>query len=75
MYIHKIGARDLPDLWFLAVHDILEYGRRFKIDKGSYEGQTRLEFDYFMGHVKYPGTHPLIPDIPPSCNIPNPVEC
>jgi len=74
MYIHKIEARDLPDLWFLAVHDILEHGRRFKIDKGSYEGQTRLEFDYFIGHVKYPGTLPLIPDIPPSCGIPNPVE-
>ena len=74
MYIHKIEARDLPDLWFLAVHDILEHGRRFKIDKGSYEGQTRLEFDYFIGHVKYPGTLPLIPDIPPACGIPNPVE-
>jgi thymidylate synthase len=24
--------------------------------------------------VKYPGTQPLIPDIPPSCGIPNPVE-
>lgn len=74
MYIHKIVARDLPDLWFQAVHDILEHGRRFTIDKGSYEGQTRLEFDYFIGYVKYPGTLPLIPDIPPSCGIPNPVE-
>ena len=26
MYIHKIEARDLPDLWFQAVHDILEHG-------------------------------------------------
>ena len=34
--IHKITARDLPDLWFQAVHDILEHGRRFKIDRGSY---------------------------------------
>ena len=31
--IHKIVARDLPDLWFQAVHDILDVGRRFKIDK------------------------------------------
>jgi thymidylate synthase len=52
----------------------LDEGRRFKIDRGSYAGQTRLEYDYFVDHVKYPGTMPLIPDIPPSCGIPNPVE-
>lgn len=74
MEIHKIEARDLPDLWFQAVHDILEYGRRFTINRGSYAGQTRLEYDYFIGHVKFPGTQPLLPDIPPACGIPNPVE-
>jgi thymidylate synthase len=74
MKIHQIKARDLPDLWFQAVNDILDHGERFVIDRGSYAGQTRLEYDYFMGHVKYPGTQPLLPDIPPSCGIPNPVE-
>ena len=74
MKIHRIDARDLPDLWFQAVHDIIDEGNRFNIDRGSYAGQTRLEYDYFIGHVKYPGTLPLIPDIPPSCGIPNPVE-
>jgi thymidylate synthase len=74
MYIHKVEARDLPDLWFQAVHDILDHGRRFTIDRGSYAGQTRLEYDYFIGHVKFPGTLPILPDIPASCGIPNPVE-
>ena len=74
MKIHQVVARDLPDLWFQAVHDILDLGRRFIVDRGSYAGQTRLEYDYFIGHVKHPGTRPLIPDIPPSCGIPNPVE-
>ena len=74
MKIHAINARDLPDLWFQAVHDILDLGRRFTIDRGSYSGQTRLEYDYFIGHVRHPGTQPLIPDIPPACGIPNPVE-
>jgi thymidylate synthase len=69
-----VVARDLPDLWFQAIHDILDLGRRFIVDRGSYAGQTRLEYDYFIGHVKHPGTQPLIPDIPPSCGIPNPVE-
>ena len=74
MYFHKVVARDLPDLWFQAVHDILDHGRRFTIDRGSYAGQTRLEYDYFCGHVRFPGTQPLLPDIPASCGIPNPVE-
>ena len=74
MKIHQINARDLPDLWFQAVHDIIDEGKRFKIDRGSYAGQTRLEYDYFLGHVKYPDTIPFLPDIPPSCGIPNPVE-
>ncbi|ACL05831.1 thymidylate synthase-like protein [Desulfatibacillum aliphaticivorans] len=74
MKIHSIQARDLPDLWFQAVHDILDHGSRFVIDRGSYAGQTRLEYDYFTGHVKFPGTQPLLPDIPPACGIPNPVE-
>ncbi|MBI9085835.1 MAG: thymidylate synthase [Desulfobacterales bacterium] len=74
MKIHFIQARDLPDLWFQAVHDILDNGRRFNIDRGSYAGQTRLEYDYFCGHVKHPGTLPILPDIPVACGIPNPVE-
>ncbi len=74
MHIHQIKARDLPDLWFQAVHDILDLGKRFVIDRGSYAGQTRLEYDYFVGHVKFPGSLPILPDIPPACGIPNPVE-
>lgn len=74
MIIHSIEARDLPDLWFQAVHDILDKGRSFTIDRGSYQGQTRLEYDYFIGRVRYPGTTPLLPDIPASLGIPNPVE-
>jgi thymidylate synthase len=74
LVIHKIVARDLPDLWFQAVSDVLKIGRRFTIDKGSYEGQTRLEYDYFIGHVLHPGTKPIIPDIPPHLGLPNPVD-
>ena len=29
MKMHMIKARDLPDLWFQAVHDILDHGCRF----------------------------------------------
>ena len=70
MHMHRVEARDLPDLWFQAVYDILDHGRRFTIDRGSFAGQTRLEYDYFTGYVKFPGTRPVLPDIPASCGIP-----
>lgn len=69
-----IQARDLPDAWFQCVYELLETGRPYTIDKGSYEGQKRLEFDYVTVHIKHPGTRPLLPDIPPSLSIPNPVS-
>jgi len=71
-----IEARDLPDAWFQCVYNILKPGnaRQRVIDKGSYEGETRLEFDYITVHIKYPSTRSLIPIIPSHIDIPNPVE-
>ena len=78
LVMHKIEARDLPDLWFQAVNDIFDKGKRFTIDRGSYAGQTRLEYDYFIGHVHDPGhgsgTPEILPHIPASIGIPDPVD-
>jgi len=71
--IISIEARDIPDAWFQCVYSIISKGHRYKIDRGSYEGQERLEFDYITVHIKHPGIRPLLPDIPPSLGIPNPV--
>ena len=73
MNLEFIEARDLPDAWFQCVSRILEVGNKYVIDRGSYEGQERLEFDYVTVHIKYPGVLPLLPDIPPNLGIPNPV--
>ncbi len=73
MQLEFIEARDLPDAWFQCVYQILEKGRTYIIDRGSYKGQKRLEFDYITVHIKFPGTRPLLPDIPPALGIPNPV--
>lgn len=68
-----IEARDLPDAWFQCIYRLLETGRGYTVERGSYQGQNRLEFDYVTIHIKYPGARPLLPDIPPSLGIPNPV--
>lgn len=69
-----VEARDLPDAWFQCLTHILENGKKYVIERGSYEGQQRLEFDYVTVHIKHPGTRPLLPDIPAHLGIPNPVK-
>ena len=73
MELEFIEARDLPDAWFQSVYRLLATGREYMIDRGSFEGQKRLEFDFVTIHIKYPGARPLLPDIPPALGIPNPV--
>jgi thymidylate synthase len=73
MKLEFLKARDLPDAWFQCVYSLLEKGREYVIGRGSYKGQKRLEFDYITVHIKFPGVRPLLPDIPPSLGIPNPV--
>lgn len=74
MNIDFIEARDLPDAWFQGIYRLLDTGREYRIERGSYEGQKRLEFDFVTVHIKYPGVRPLLPDIPPFLGIPNPVD-
>jgi thymidylate synthase len=59
-----LTARDLPDAWFMAVDACLEHGRVWTVEKGSYEGQKRWELDHITIHIKHPGVHPLIPEMP-----------
>lgn len=68
-----IEATTLPDAWYQALYKCVEVGQEFIIDKGSYEDQKRLEFDYIVIRIKYPYTNPLLPEISSHYNIPNPV--
>lgn len=70
----EIIARDLPDLWFQTVFKILDQGKVFTIDRGSFQGHKRLEFFYITLNINYPGTRPLLPQIPEQYGIPNPVS-
>ena len=69
-------ARDIPDAWFQCIYGIFKHEgvHEYIIDKGSFEGQKRKEFDLVMVHIKYPRTRPLIPDIPGELGIPAPTS-
>ena len=69
MKLEFLEARDLPDAWFQCIYRLLETGREYVIDRGSYEGQKRLEFDHVTIHIRHPGVCPLLPDIPPGRSL------
>jgi len=74
MRLEFIKATTLSDAWFQCVYGILDNGKKYTIDRGSYKGQQRLEFDYITVHIKHPGVRPLLPEIPIQLGIPNPVD-
>lgn len=68
-----IEAFDLDDAWFRCLSEILEHGHVYKITRGSYEGQKRLEFDFVTIKVKNPA-HQIIPIMPEGSSIPAPTS-
>lgn len=67
-----IEATTLNDAWFQLVWNIYDYGRREVVERGSYEGDTRLEFDWVVCRIKHPGIRPLAIQMPESSTIPPP---
>lgn len=70
----NISATTLSDAWFQAIYKCIELGRDFIIDRGSYAGDKRLEFDHITVHIKHPDKGDLLPTIAERYNIPDPVE-
>lgn len=72
-----IQAVDIQDAWFQCISSIIDNGFKYKIQHGSYVGQTRLEFDHITIVIKKAYQEPydlMLPQIPAHLNIPNPVE-
>ncbi|MFH1423987.1 MAG: thymidylate synthase [Candidatus Nealsonbacteria bacterium] len=60
----EIRAHTLSEAWFLCIRALFERGYKYRIDRGSFAGQERTEGDFFRIHVLFPGTRPLVPDVP-----------
>jgi thymidylate synthase len=69
-----IKATNLSDAWFQSLYSCIENGRSFTIDRGSYAGDKRLEFDYFTIQITHPGAEPLLPKVNPLLGFPDPVQ-
>jgi len=77
MKVTIVKAIDIQDAWYQCINKVLDVGFKYKIQHGSYVGQTRLEFDYITVLIDKPYQEPydlMLPQIPPHFGIPNPVE-
>lgn len=68
-----IDAFDLDDAWYQCLDKILDYGYVYKVERGSYKGMRRLEFDYVVIRVRKPDNQ-IIPIMPEGCGIPAPTS-
>ena len=74
MKISVVEARDLSEAWFLCLRQTLCDGYEYQIERGSYTGQRRRELDLAVVQVAYPGTRPLVPEVPPGVPPPSTMD-
>ena len=74
MKITHIEARDLSEAWFLCLKNVLAIGREYRIERGSYAGEYRKELEYVVVQIAYPGSRPLVPDVPMGVPAPTTME-
>lgn len=72
MKLTTIKAKTLPEAWYLCIREVMDTGYEYVIDKGSFAGQRRKEFDLVIIQIEYPRSRPLVPDVP--LGIPPPVN-
>jgi thymidylate synthase len=77
--IVNINETTIPSAWFQCIYNVLKYGRKFTIDRGSFAGNQRLEFDYITVTISIPGfgsdadIENMLPKLREGSTIPNPV--
>ncbi len=64
MKLSTIEAKTLPEAWFLCVKEAMDNGYEYLIDRGSHQGSKRKELYSTTIKVEYPGSRPLVPDVP-----------
>ena len=64
MKLTTMEAKTLPEAWFLCIKECMDNGYEYVIDRGSHEGSSRKELYSVTVRVEYPGSKPLVPDVP-----------
>jgi len=68
-----IQAFDIPDAWYKCIKEVLENGYEWTIERGSFVGHKRKEFDNICITISNPSNRPLVPTYLPE-GIPPPTS-
>ena len=74
MDVTFLKVRDLDEAWWRCIREVLLHGYEYTIDRGSYKGQKRREFDFIVCQIEYPGTRPLVPTVPEGIPAPSSID-
>lgn len=69
-----IKERTIEQAWRMSMWSCARYGYSYRIEKGSYEGQTRKQLDHLTVIIENPGIRPLAVSMPENSNIPAPTS-
>ena len=72
-----IEALNIPEAWWRCMEHLFTDNigwRMYTIDRGSFEGHQRREFDLVVININYPGMAPLVPDVPEGVPAPTTME-
>lgn len=70
----SVEAFNLPDAWFTLLGEVLDHGREYTVQQGSFVGRKRKELDFVTLKVTNPGHRPLVPQMPPGIGVPPPTS-
>ena len=68
-----IEATTINDAWHQLIFKIADQGRRYRIDRGSFAGQDRFEFDFILVRISHPAED-MFPVFPPGITLPPPSD-
>ena len=71
-----IYAITIEDAWFQSLFSLLDYGREYVVERGSFKGEKRIEFDWFKVKIMCAYQEPwdkMLPKCPDGLDIPDPV--
>ena len=57
-------GKTIDEIHFKLIRRMFQVGRKYVIAEGSYAGHKRLQFDFVVFGIEYPGTRPLAPQLP-----------
>jgi thymidylate synthase len=59
-----VQARNIDEAHFKCIRELFQQGEVYVINRGSYEGHKRLEFDFLTLQITNPEERPLSPTMP-----------